>query len=324
MKKVLSMLLALCMIATMLPVSAMAEEIHTTIGASGEIISFAPLTEAEKTVSPGISSEDLELPETLTAMVRTAVSIGEDSVQDSGSPETAAPITATEPEWEETTVEIPVKWESTPEYDMDTEGEYIFTPVIEGYTVKAELPEIIVTVGMEVMGRGPVAPLSAASEYNIWVGGEPVTSDNKDDVLGTADGDGATVTYNPTDGILTLNGATIIKTHEGTWIDSTTSAHYGIYANTAHLKIEMVGDSTVMGKSQTNIASIGIYTGGTLNLSGSGSLYVSGGTGDFSAGIYSAGSITIEGGRVTAASAAATQTSIAIACRRSKSKPIKL
>jgi hypothetical protein len=37
---------------------------------------------------------------------------------------------------------------------MDTEGVYVFTPVIEGYTVSAELPEITVTVGDML----PVAP----------------------------------------------------------------------------------------------------------------------------------------------------------------------
>ena len=126
-KRLFSMFLALCMIVSMLPVSAMAEEIHTTFGGSGEIISFAPLAETEKAVLLGTSIEDLELPETLTATVRTAVSIGEDAVQDSGSPETATPTTATEPEWEEATVDVPVRWIS-PDYDMNTEGEYIFPP----------------------------------------------------------------------------------------------------------------------------------------------------------------------------------------------------
>ena len=134
--RLLSMFLALCMIVTMLPVSAMAEEIHTTIGGSGEIISFAPLAETEKAVLLGTSIEDLELPETLTATVRTAVSIGEDAVLDSGSPETATPATTTEPEWVENTVEIPVTWVSL-DYDMNTEGEYVFTPVVESYTVRA-------------------------------------------------------------------------------------------------------------------------------------------------------------------------------------------
>ena len=312
-KRLLSMFLALCMIVTMLPVSAMAEEIHTTIGGSGEIISFAPLSETEKTVSLGTSSENLELPETLAATVRTAVPAAENPTQDSGSPETATPTTAAEPEWEETTVNIPVTWDS-PFYDPNTEGVYVFTPVIEGYTVSAPLPELTVTVDETLpiaAARGMASPLSATT-YNIWVGGVQVTDTNKDDVLDAANYEGATITYDPDTSTLTLDNATINAAHNETWIDGSTTAYYGIYADTA-LKIEMVGSNTVLGQNQTGSASIGIYTGGTLNLSGSGSLYVSGGTGKFSAGIYSAGSITIEGGRVTAASAVATQTSIAIA-----------
>lgn len=312
-KRLLSMFLALCMIVSMLPVSAMAEEIHMTIGGSGEIISFAPLSETEKTVLLGTSSENLELPETLTATVRTAVPIEEDYVQDSGSPETATPTTAAEPEWEETTVNIPVTWDS-PDYDMDAKGVYVFTPVIEGYTVSAPLPELTVTVDETLpiaAARGMASPLSATT-YNIWVGGVQVTDANKDDVLDAANYEGATITYDPDTSTLTLDNATINAAHNGTWIDSATTAYYGIYAETA-LKIEMVGSNTVIGKSQSGSASIGIYTGGTLNLSGSGSLYVSGGTGKFSIGIYSTGSIAIEGGRVTAAGVAATQTSMAIA-----------
>lgn len=133
MKKILSILLTLCMIVSMLPVSAMAEEIHTPIGTSGEIIAFEPLAETEKSVSLGTSIEDLEFPETVTATVRTAVPIGEDSVQDS--------------EWVENTMDIPVRRTSEPEYDMDTEGVYVFAPVIEGYTVSAPLPQVTVTVG---------------------------------------------------------------------------------------------------------------------------------------------------------------------------------
>lgn len=153
------MLLALCMVVTMLPVTAMAEEIHTLISTSGEIINFAQLTETEKKVSLGISIEDLELPEKVTATVRTAVIAGENPAQDSGSLDgdtvtdnsaiaTDNSITAvTDSEWLKTTTEIPVTWESTPEYDMNTEGVYVFAPMIVGYTVSAALPEITVKVG---------------------------------------------------------------------------------------------------------------------------------------------------------------------------------
>jgi len=175
MKKILSMFLALCMVVTLLPVTAMAEEIHTPIGTSGEITNFAPLTETEKKVSLGTTSDELELPETLTATVRTAVIADENPAQDFGSLETATPI---EPQWEESTVEIPVKWESTPECDMDTEGEYVFTPVITGYTVKVELPEIKVTVETKVMGDWLAGTLSATT-YDIWVGGITMNITNK-------------------------------------------------------------------------------------------------------------------------------------------------
>ena len=173
-KRLLSMIMVLSMVFTQLPIPAMAEEAKTPIGASGEIIAFAPPAETEKTVTTGTSAEGLELPETLTATVRTVLlttgSAPGEPVLDSGSVEddaeaddlvaatTSSAIEAeaseprdageaTGPEWVETTTDIPVTWTSQPEYDMDTGGEYVFTPVIEGYTVSAELPEITVTVG---------------------------------------------------------------------------------------------------------------------------------------------------------------------------------
>ncbi|SMB89903.1 Ig-like domain (group 4) [Desulfonispora thiosulfatigenes DSM 11270] len=148
MKKILSMFLALCMVLTMVPVSAMAEETHTTIGGGGEIISFAPLEETEKVVSLGTSIEDLELPETLTAVVRTA------SITDSSASE-------------EIEIDIPVIWTS-PEYDKETEGIYVFSPIIEGYTVSAELPQITVTVGqLAVEVEGSKAVMLAEENVNI-------------------------------------------------------------------------------------------------------------------------------------------------------------
>ncbi len=65
-KRLLSMLLVLCMVLTLMPVTAKA---HTTLGASGEITNYAPLEETAKTVMTGTAIEDLKLPETLTATV---------------------------------------------------------------------------------------------------------------------------------------------------------------------------------------------------------------------------------------------------------------
>lgn len=279
-KRLLSMFLALCMIMTMLPVSAMAEETYMNNDTSGEIISFAPLTETEKKVSPGTSIEDLELPKTLTATVRTTISsesseeeiltenleddlidnsIPEDSEQDSGSLEEDAAIgdsvvattstaieaeinelgekgKATKPEWEETTVDIPVRWDSL-DYDMDTEGKYVFTPVIEGYTVRTDLPEIAVTIEAAIMGR-TISPL-LAEPYELWVGGVQVTDDNMDDVLGTADGDGATVSYDPDTNTLTLDNANITNGYNTTIDDR--NVQFGIYSTLNALKLVVVG-----------------------------------------------------------------------------------
>ena len=74
-KRLFSILLALCMVATMLPIPALAEETDPPMEESQEIITaFAPLEETEITVAPGTSLEDLDLPETLTVTVQTSAS----------------------------------------------------------------------------------------------------------------------------------------------------------------------------------------------------------------------------------------------------------
>ena len=127
MKRILSMLLAVCMVFTLPSLSVLAAAADALSGANGEITAFAELSETEKTVPLGTSLEDLNLPTTLTATVR--------AVTNSGS------------EQQETTVSVPVTWVSSPEYDTGTAGIYVFTPEIEGYTVSASLPEITVTEG---------------------------------------------------------------------------------------------------------------------------------------------------------------------------------
>ncbi|WP_369283017.1 beta strand repeat-containing protein, partial [Oscillibacter sp. GMB15532] len=333
-KRLFSMFLALCMIVSMLPVSAMAEEIHTTVGGSGEIISFAPLTETEKTVSPGKSGEDLELPETLTATVRTAVPADENPVQDSGSPQTATPATTTEPEWVENTVEIPVTWVSL-DYDMNTEGEYVFTPVVEGYTVSVPLPEIVVTVG-EVppiaAARGLATPMSTTN-YGIWVGGVEVTSANKDNIAGM--GITGNVTYDSDTNTLTLNDANITGCYTAGNYD------YGIYHSNSsmvnNLIINLVGTNTITLNARELQTVAGIYSeqsegsltfcetgSGSLSISapnmaiyGENAITISSGTINATGGpvgIYSRGQMTINGGNVTAGG-----TSYGIGCNNSLS-----
>ncbi|MEG6523835.1 S-layer homology domain-containing protein [Desulfotomaculum sp. 1211_IL3151] len=323
--RLLSMFLVLCMVLTMLPVSAMAEEAQTTIGASGEIIAFEPLAETEKTVTTGTSIKDLELPETLTATVRAAVisdsGASEETVQDSASPEEDTAVDdsatatadsaieaevsepqeageATTPEWEETTVDIPVTWISQPEYDMDTEGEYVFTPVIGGYTVSAELPEIAVTVEAARMMMGMISPM-AVTEYSIWVGGTRVTSDNMNDVLG----DG-TVRYTPASSspypTLTLNNARIT----GALTSQTVPQRkYGIYTEYS-LKIVLEGSNTITTESGAYSYAICVNNG-HLTISGTGSLNAAGGKATYnqgaSYGVYlDQGNLIVESGSLTA------------------------
>ncbi len=212
-KRVLSIWLSVCMVLIMLPISAMAEEESTPASASGEVIAFAPLAETEKSVEVGTPLEKLKLPEKLTATVRTAVPadsvIPEEPVLDSGESEDDVPPTdptvatttsaikesendqqeSPASEWKETTVDIPVIWTAEPEYDGNENGDYVFTPVIEDYTVSADVPEITVKVGAK--------PLMMALR-----GGIPTTYG---DFSVSIEEDGAAPTYS--DGVLIFDTA---------------------------------------------------------------------------------------------------------------------
>ena len=109
------------MVFTMMPIGTLAKETNTPVSTSGEIIAFAPLEAAEKTVSLGTAIEDLELPESLMVTVKTTTG---SSIE----------------------VDIPVTWTSATVYEKDIANAYVFTPVITGYTVSAELPKVTVRV----------------------------------------------------------------------------------------------------------------------------------------------------------------------------------
>jgi len=153
MKRILSLLLAVCIIFTLPSLSVLAATADALNGANGEITAFAALPETEKTVPLGTAKADLNLPQTLTATERAVVN--------SGSPE-------------ETTVSVPVTWVSSPEYDKDAADVYVFTPETEGYTVSAALPEITVTVGnvpnmLTVLGTDPTTNVSDEAELRTAV-----------------------------------------------------------------------------------------------------------------------------------------------------------
>lgn len=329
-KRLLSFSLALCMLLTLLPISAMAEEADTSIGASGEIIAFAPLDETERSVPTGTAIEDLGLPESLTATVKTAVpddsGTTAEPIQDSGDsdegsvsgslavatsgsaieaetnePQEQEEEETTAPEWEEKTVEIPVTWEATPEYQGNENGVYMFTPVIEGYTVRANLPEITVMVG-------EMPPLAAAraltaTDYGIWVGTTKVTSANASDVL-----DDGTVAYDEGSDTLTLNNANITTlcppgTGEGQNGNGSGNCG-GIFRDSGDLKIALIGSNTVDISSVTNQSEpYGIYAvSGAVRITSDsgGSLTVTSASGTYSSyGIKGSG-VSIEDCTVTA------------------------
>lgn len=184
-KRLLSMLLSLCMVVTMLPVTAMGEEVDTTIAGSGEIISFAP-----------------------------------------------------------------------------------------------------------------ISPL-AGDTYNIWVGGVQVIDVNKDNINGT--GISGNISYDPATSTLTLDGATITTVYEKTEINNgyENKYQYGIYSDITDLKIVVKGNNTINCPDANSKYSYGIFNTGSLEISGTGSLYANSGKGNVSYGIYSNGELTIKSGTIT-------------------------
>ncbi len=310
------------MVLTMFPISAMAEEVDASIGMSGEIIAFAPLAEAEKSVPTGKAIEDLEFPETLTATVRTSVApdsgTAEEPVQDSGNPDNLTEATssaalqvdvneqqeAAAPKWKEKTVDIPVTWTADPEYNPNENGDYVFKPVIEGYTVSTDLPEITVTVGTQplMMALRTGAPVT----YGIWVGNTEVTSENKDGVTG--DGITGNVTYDVETNTLTLDNASITSLCPPGMGNGQNGNNFGncggIFRN-GDLNIALIGGNTVdISSVSGQYRPCGIYIlEGAVKITGSEATdsltVISAPTTQFSHGISGKG-VTIEGCAVTA------------------------
>lgn len=266
------------MVFTMLPVSAMAEEAGTPIGVSGEIIDFAPLAETEKLVSTGTPIESLELPESLTATVRT------ENPDKQGE---------TEPTVDgDTVVNIPVTWKSAPEYDMDIEDVYLFTPVITGYTVSADLPEITVTIA-------PALPASQAKWGMAKSDGTApdswVSSGTLADAMTYANGLTGDTAYiqllSDVDTTATLEfkrGKTTILDLNGQTIDGTN--------NDSGPVLYVIGNLTLTDTSSGGAGKITGGKAGSENGKGGGVFvfgeYVSGGT-------FVPGSFTMKGGNIT-------------------------
>ena len=184
-KRLWAMFLSAALIVTQLPAVAMAEN-HAP--EDGSIASFEELPSGVKkqTVTVGTSLSELNLPDTVTATVYhvtedTVIPDEDGSEGESGDSSTATPSDAKESvsgnsskdssikDSGETvttvttsTEQIPVTWDSEPAFDGDTEGKYVFTADMGGYTLSsgAKLPQITVTVTAETVENPTETPPS--------------------------------------------------------------------------------------------------------------------------------------------------------------------
>lgn len=136
------------------------------------------------------------------------------------------------------------------------------------------------------------------TKYDIWVGGEQVTSANAGSVTGV-NITGA-VSYNPGTNTLTLDNASITATTvSGAFYPNDTMGIY-VKGSISNLTIELKGNNTITGTTAVE-SSYGIRADGNLTFNGNGSLYasavdcnMSGNT--WSVGIYAYDGITVSNG----------------------------
>ena len=160
-----------------------------------------------------------------------------------------------------------------------------------------------------VSGPGPEPP----TNYDIYVGGvglsvgangEPAYALNDGSGSVTADGAGESNYNVKWDGTaLTLNGVNVTAGHKFEYDEyNETKAAAAIYCENG-LTIVLNGENTVTGPDCTDeIAfSFGVYAGGGITVSGSGSLNAAGGDNGISTGVMSFdGDVTVNSGTVTA------------------------
>ena len=160
-----------------------------------------------------------------------------------------------------------------------------------------------------------VAPVE---EYDVWVGGTQVTSQNKNNVL--TDGK---VTYDPDTQTLTLTNATITGEGNRQYTSKIKDA-CGIYAK-HDLTIKLTDTNTVRGSTETqDNGSYGIFVSGKLTFTSdsNGSITVSGGTSSNNGnawvpGVYASG-ITVKNCNVTVSGGTAEHDSYPVAYAMSK------
>jgi streptococcal pilin isopeptide linkage domain len=229
---------------------------ETEIG--GEIISFAPLDEEieKQAVIVGGSVDEVYLPATLTATVQIAT--------DTDTPEEEA-----EPSFTTEETEIPVIWDCSPAFDGNQTGVYTFTPVVEGYTVSATLPQITVGVIQGIQ--------TFSTSYNL----SDITASIES---GTNSGTG----WSHANNIITFSEAEAIT------ISGTASAYSVVVSNSTN--ITLAAGTEITGKERYAAFTV---PGGATITGGGASVNITGGTSnntlDFGTAIQSYGAITLAG-----------------------------
>ncbi len=175
-----------------------------------------------------------------------------------------------------------------------------------GMTAKAEEIEIVdesveenVEENVEeyVEENIDITPDGDVTTYNLWVGGNQVTSENCNDVLGNGS---KQVVYDPQNYTLTLNG----YNNNGDYYEIP-SFYSGIYNIIDGLKIELKGNNVISNKGDkgtSDKAGYGIVSERNLTIQGTGSLTVSTNDSKYANGIYlnsSGKTLTLAGGTLT-------------------------
>lgn len=149
--KFLSILLAAALLFTQTGITTLAESSE-----NGELLEFGPLSVSveRQTVPAGTAIDDLELPDMLSVTVMDTQTL--------------------EPSVFSLSV---LSWQSTPDYDKDTAGVYVFAPVLDAAWQLANgvsLPEITVEVEAALLSGGSIGGFvwHDGNEDGIWDGGE--------------------------------------------------------------------------------------------------------------------------------------------------------
>lgn len=146
---VLPILLSMAVVLSSGSFAALADSLEENGKKEIIVLEELPSSISNQVVIPGTGREDLSLPGTLKATIMTASSEDASNYASPGNAKKIKQRTASPSTPYERNVRLPVDWDSSPVYDKEEEGTYLFTPRFPaGYNLAAgvDLPEVSVTV----------------------------------------------------------------------------------------------------------------------------------------------------------------------------------